>query len=278
MQQILRVSLLLFCLCCPCIGKGQTNNAAVGARAVGLGGAAVTLADSWALSNNPAGIATLKQVQLGAYAHNRFSLKELTTVGLLAVLPTHRWGTVGLDAQRFGGDLYNEQRLGIGLAHQLGVVRLGLKADVLQVRVKEWGSRKTVALSLGGQSELVPGLTFGALIYNLNQAKLAQFQDERVPTVMKMGLGYQATAKVLLVAEAEKELEHPVAVKAGIEYQVLPALALRTGFNSGTRAGTAGVEVAFGQFQVGYAAGAQHRLGMSHYLSLGYLPLKGKQP
>ncbi|AKQ44768.1 hypothetical protein TH63_02640 [Rufibacter radiotolerans] len=250
----------------------------MGSRAIGLGGAAVTLPDLWALSNNPAGMAALKEPALGAYAHNRFSLKELTTVGLLAVLPSSRWGTVGLDVQRFGGEYYNEQRLGIGLAHQLGVVRLGLKADLLQVRVKEWGSRKAVALSLGGQSELVPGLTFGAHIYNLNQAKLAEFQDERVPTVMKMGLSYQASTKVLLVAEAEKELEHPVAMKGGIEYQVLPALTLRTGFNSGTRAGTAGVEVSFKQFQVAYAVGAQHQLGLSNYLSVGYVLQKREQP
>ncbi|MBC3538493.1 hypothetical protein ACFSC6_16090 [Rufibacter sediminis] len=278
MLQLLRYSLVLTFLCPSFFAQGQINNAAVGARAVSLGGAGVTLPDVWALSNNPAGIAALKQLELGAYAHNRFSLKELTTVGLLAVFPTVRWGTLGVDVQRFGGDLYNEQRLGIGLAHQLGVVRLGFKADLLQVRVKEWGSRKAVALSMGLQSEVVPGLTFGAHIYNLNQAKLAEFEDERVPTVMKIGLSYQAAAKVLLVLEAEKELEYPTAVKVGIEYQLLPSLHLRTGFNTGTRAGTAGVEVRFKQFQVAYALGAQHQLGLSNYLSVGYVLKKEQQP
>ncbi|MFB9864479.1 hypothetical protein [Rufibacter immobilis] len=278
MQHLLRVSLLFLFLCNSFKSHGQINNTAVGARAVSLGGAAVTLLDVWALSNNPAGIAALKQLELGAYAHNRFSLKELTTVGLLAVYPTQKYGTVGVDLQRFGGELYNEQRLGLGLAHQLGVVRLGLKADLLQVRVKEWGSRKVVALSVGVQSELVPGLTFGAHIFNLNQAKLAQFEDERVPTVMKIGLGFQAAAKVLLVVEAEKELEYPVAVKGGIEYRVLPSLGLRTGFNSGTRAGTAGVDVKFRQFQVAYALGTQHQLGLSNYLSVGYTLQKASQP
>ncbi len=254
------------------------NNAAVGARAVSLGGAEVTLTDTWALSNNPAGIAGLESLQLGAYAHNRFSLKELTTVGLLAVYPSAKFGSVGVDLQRFGGELYNEQRLGIGFARQLGVVRLGLKADVLQVRVQEWGSRKAVALSVGLQSDLLPKLSFGAHIYNLNQAKLAEFEDERVPTVMKMGLSFQAATKVLLVLEAEKELEYPVAVKGGIEYRLLPALGLRTGFNTGTQAGTAGVDVKFKQFQVAYALGAQHQLGLSNYLSVGYQLKKEPQP
>ncbi|AMM51653.1 hypothetical protein TH61_11355 [Rufibacter sp. DG15C] len=241
-----------------------------------LGGASVTLSDVWALSNNPAGIAGVEHPSLGAFAHNRFTIQELTTVGLLAVYPSGKWGTVGLDVQRYGGELYNEQRLGIGVAHQLGQVRLGLKADVLQVRVKEWGSRKTVALSVGGQSEVIPGLTFGAHIYNLNQAKLAEFEDERVPTVMKIGLSYQAATKVLLVAEIEKELEADAAVKAGVEYQVIPALALRTGFNSGTRSATGGIEVKFKQFQIGYGLGAQSRLGVSNALSLVYQ--WGKQP
>ncbi|MBA9076963.1 hypothetical protein [Rufibacter quisquiliarum] len=270
MQHVLRFCLLLFLFSTAYSAEAQINNAPVGARAAGLGGAAVTLPDVWALSNNPAGMAALKQLELGAYAFNRFSLAELTSIGLLAVYPTQKFGTVGVDLQRFGGELYNEQRLGIGLAHQLGVVRLGLKADVLQVRVKEWGSRKAVALSLGGQSEVIPRLVFGAHIYNVNQAKLAEFEDERVPTVMKMGLSYQAAAKVLLVAEVEKELEFPAAVKAGVEYRVLPALGLRGGFHSGTRSGTAGVDVKFRQFQVAYALGAQHQLGVSNYLSVAY--------
>jgi len=235
-----------------------------------MGGAAVTLSDVWALGNNTAGMAALKTPEVGAFAYNKFAIAELSTVGLLAVVPTAKYGTWGLDLQRFGGDLYNEQRLGVGLAHQLGVVRLGLKADVLQVRVKEWGSRKSVAFSLGGQSEVVPGLVFGAHIFNLNQAKLAEFEDERVPTVMTIGLSYQAAAKVLVVVEAEKELEFPAAVKAGVEYRLLPALGLRTGFHSGTRSGTAGVDVVFKQFQVAYAVGAQNQLGVSNYLSVGY--------
>ncbi len=230
----------------------------------------MTLSDVWALGNNPAGMAALKNVEVGLHAHNRFAVPEFTTVGLLAVLPTVKLGTLGLELQRFGGELYNEQRLGIGLAHQLGVVRLGIKADVLQVRVKNWGSRKAFALSAGGQSEVVPGLTFAAHIYNMTQAKLAEFEDERVPTVMRMGLGYQAAAKVLLVLEVEKELEFPAAVKGGIEYRIMPALGLRTGFNSGTRAGTAGVDVKFRQFQVAYALGSQHQLGFSNYLSVAY--------
>ncbi|WP_205504103.1 hypothetical protein [Rufibacter psychrotolerans] len=278
MQHVLRFCLFLILLFTTFPARAQMNNAAVGARAVSLGGAEVTLTDTWALSNNPAGIAGLESLQLGAYAHNRFSLKELTTVGLLAVYPSAKFGSVGVDLQRFGGELYNEQRLGIGFARQLGVVRLGLKADVLQVRVQEWGSRKAVALSVGLQSDLLPKLSFGAHIYNLNQAKLAEFEDERVPTVMKMGLSFQAATKVLLVLEAEKELEYPVAVKGGIEYRLLPALGLRTGFNTGTQAGTAGVDVKFKQFQVAYALGAQHQLGLSNYLSVGYQLKKEPQP
>jgi hypothetical protein len=270
MPQSLRFFLSVYFLLFGYTAYGQLYNAPAGARSMALGGTSVTLADVWALSNNPSGMSAVEQPTLGAFAHNRFAIQELTTVGLLAVYPTGKAGTIGLDVQRYGGDLYNEQRLGIGLAHQLGQVRLGVKVDVLQVRVQEWGSRKAVAFSLGGQSEVIPRLTFGAHIYNLNQAKLAEFEDERVPTVMKVGLGYQAATKVLLLAEIEKELDADAAVKAGVEYQVIPALTLRTGFNSGTRSGTGGVEVKFGQFQVAYALGAQSRLGVSNALSLVY--------
>ena len=60
-----------------------------------------------------------------------------------------RYGTVGFTAQRFGGKLYAEQRLGLGYGYQLGTVRVGARVEVLQTSIQGLGSRRTVAASLG---------------------------------------------------------------------------------------------------------------------------------
>jgi hypothetical protein len=243
----------------------------MGARAAAFGNASVTLPDVWALNNNVAGIASLKESQVGAYVENRFGVQAFSTVALLAVYPTAKHGHYGISLSRFGDELYSQQHIGAGIAHKLGQFSLGAKADLWQVAVKGYGSRKAVALSVGGQAEVVPGFYFGAYAYNINQAKLAAFDDERLPTIMKAGLGYRPYQKLLLLAETEKHIDFPADFKAGIEYQLLSEkLALRSGFSTQTSKATVGLGFRARHLQVDYAFGSTTLLGISNHLSLAY--------
>ncbi|MFD3000008.1 hypothetical protein ACFS7Z_06525 [Pontibacter toksunensis] len=243
----------------------------MGARAAALGNASVTLPGLWALHNNVAGIANMVQPEVGAYVHNRFGISAFTTVALQAVYPTGKYGTYGLSMSRFGDELYSQQALGIGVAHKLGQFSLGAKADVWQVAVEGYGSRKAVALSVGGQGEIIPNLYFGAYAYNLNQARLSSFEDERLATIMKAGLSYRPHLRLLLAIETEKNIAHDADFKAGIEYQVLKEkFTLRTGFSTLTGKATFGAGFQARQLQVDYALGSTTLLGLSHHLSLSY--------
>ena len=242
----------------------------VGARAAGMAGVTVTLGDVWAISNNVAGITALAKPTLGLYAENRFNLKALSTATLQAVYPWANKGWVGLELARFGDKLYNEQKIGLGYAHKIGPVSLGLKATLMQLHLEELGSKRTVAISFGGQSEIIPSLIFGAYIHNLTQARLADFQDERFPTVMTAGLAYKPGEKFFLTLETEKDLERPADFKGGVEYKIIEQLTLRTGFSSARQSATAGVGFTSRQLQIDYALGGHSVLGMSNYLSVSY--------
>lgn len=266
---ILRWSILLLLLL-PFITKAQSD-VPMGARAAALGNASVTLPDLWALHNNVAGMASLTEAKVGVYAENRFGIRAFTTVALLGVYPTAKYGVYGISLSRFGDELYNRQHIGVGASHKLGQFSLGAKADIWQVAVQGYGSRKTVTLSVGGQAEIVPGLYFGAHAYNLNQAKLADFEEERLPTIMKAGIGYAPYRKLLLIAETEKNIDHDATFKAGIEYQLFPdKVILRSGFNSLVNTLSFGAGFQARQLQAGYAFGSTTQLGNSHYLSLSY--------
>jgi len=241
-----------------------------GARSAGLAGITAMLSDVWAVTNNIAGITALQKPVVGVYAENRFNLKALSTVTLQGVYSLAAKGSVGIELSRFGDKLYNEQKIGIGYAHKIGPVSLGLKATILQLHLEELGSKRAVAISFGGQSEIIPNLVFGAHIFNMNQAKLADYQGERFPTVMNAGLAYKPGTKLLLSLETEKDLEYPADVKAGIEYKIIEQLALRTGFSSARQSATAGVGFTSKSFQIDYALGGHSVLGVSNYLSVSY--------
>lgn len=276
-----------------------------GARSAALGqvGAALTT-DGWAGASNAAALGQLSRPTVGVGAENRYLLPALNTVSLVAALPVGyrgsagpaadpapgvaaavagadapRYGTVGITAQRFGGTLYSEQRVGVGYGYQLGTVRVGARVEVLQTSIQGLGSRRAVAASLGGQADIIPRkLTFGATLYNLNQARMAEYQDERVPTVLRAGLAWQAAEKVLLLVETEKDVEQDADFKAGLEYRPLPALALRAGLSTLTSQLTGGLGLHTGAFRIDYAAGWHEALGLSQQLSAAYVWEKSGRP
>jgi hypothetical protein len=261
-------------------GNGPAGH---GARAVALGNASATLnQEVWAVANNAAGLGTLTRPTAGAHLENRYLIASLNVVAAAVALPLGTVepaaagqparasrGVVGAEVQRFGGALYQEVRLGAAYGYRLGAVSVGGRLDVLQVSFQDLGSRRTMAASLGGQADVVPErLSFGVYLYNLNQARLASYQDERVPTVLRAGLAYRPSRQVLLLAETEKDIEHDAGLKAGLEYLPLPAVALRAGYASLSRQTTGGVGVRAGNFQFDYAAGWHSALGLSQFLSV----------
>lgn len=274
-RQFLLLYIAAVCWLAPGLARAQAD-VPTGARAAALGNASVTLPDVWALHNNVAGIASLAQPEAGVYVENRFGIQAFTTVALQAVYPTSKFGSYGISLSRFGDALYSQQSVGIGAAHRLGQFSLGAKAEVWQVAVAGYGSRKAVALSVGGRGEILPNLYFGAYAFNINQSGLAAFEDERLATVMKAGLSYAPYPRFLLAMETEKSIDHDATFKAGLEYLLLQEkLALRTGFSTLTNSATFGIGFQARQLQVAYAFGSTTRLGSSHHISVSYKFQKG---
>ncbi|UOQ67150.1 hypothetical protein [Hymenobacter volaticus] len=278
MRQLYFIVVILFLLSITAYGQGSGPGIR-GARAAGLANASVTLSDVWAVGNNAAGLGQLNKPVVGVYAENRYLLSALNTVAVAAAMPLGavenekaRNGVVGVEVQRFGGKLYSEQRVGAGYGYRGGLVSIGARVDMLQLSIEGLGSKQAVAVSLGGQAELVPKrLVFGAYLYNLNQAKLAEYQQERVPTLLKAGLSYRPTDKVLLNIETEKDVEQDADFKAGLEYRIIEKLALRAGFRTLTEEITGGVGFQAGALQIDYAAAWHAALGLSQHVGVGFV-------
>ena len=295
-HSISTVGFFFFSLLLVAPALAQGNGPGVrGARAAALGNASVALAgEVWSLGNNVAGLSEIQQPTVGFYAENRYFSSVLNVGSLMVALPlgrmpaaatpiadgtppapapaTRTWarnGVVAFEAQRFGGQLYNETRLGAGYGYRFGQISLGGRVDMLQVSIEGLGSRRVLLGTLGGQIEIVPQrLSFGASLYNISQTRLASYQNERVPTVLKAGLAYRPSSQVILLVETEKDVEREANFKAGLEYRPVPVLAVRLGLASITEQASAGVGVLAGAFQIDYAAAFQQALGFSQHLSV----------
>ncbi len=239
----------------------------LGGRAWGLANASVSLKDGWALWNNAGALGNLKERQCLAAYDLRYGLKSLQTMAFGYVHPMQK-GTAGISVGRMGDELYSENTLGLSYGYAWEKISFGGKVNYIQTSLAEIGTRRTVSIDMGVMAQLLPQLTLGAHIYNLTQSKFDKTTNERLPTIMKAGLAYQASQKVLLLVETEKDIDFPAAFKTGLEYEIVKNLRLRTGISTHPQVYAFGIGFSPKKFQLDYAIRTHPILGMSHHLSV----------
>ena len=242
-----------------------------GAQSLGIGNASVTLSDPWSIFNNigALGKGSTEILAIAGYDH-RLGLNELTTLAAGITLPTENAGTIGLGFSNYGGNLFNQQQVGLGIAKQLGLASLGLKINYFQTYIEGFGRSARPVLELGGTAELNPGLFFGAHIYNITRSAISKASFDYLPTVLKAGISYRPSDKLMVNIESEKELLSPARFKAGIAYSFEDEFWVRTGINSQPNNLYFGIGFKPRRFQVDYAMSRNYLLGFTHHFSLNY--------
>ena len=193
--------------CCKCIFlfiflhsfqqiKGQVSNDVVGSRSIAMGGASVTLSDLWAANNNQAGLGFTKELAGGIYYENRFLLKETAYRAGVFVLPT-KVGAIGLNVASFGYSAYSETKVGLSYGQRFGdKFSIGMQINYLNTHLtQQYGSNNALTGAVGLIAKLSEELTMGVHLYNPTKAKLADYDKERIATVMKFGLDYRFSKK-----------------------------------------------------------------------------------
>ena len=185
----------------------QNGRFDLGARATGMANASVTLGDSWSMFHNIGGLARVESSIAVFSYQNKYGIPEFATFGGAFVKPMLN-GVAGVGVFRFGGDLYNEQKINVGFSNQFGFTSLGLNVNYLQYNIEGVGSKGMIILDFGGLATLTEQLVFGAQITNINQAELSSFSGEKVPSVMTAGMSYRPQKGLMLNAEIEKDLDY----------------------------------------------------------------------
>src|SRR5690606_17378761 len=225
--------------------SGRAQLAEGGARALGLGRAATALpGEAWA-EFNPAAPASLTHRRADLYASQAFGLSELRLVAASVAVPLPAL-TLAVQARTYGFAEYRETQLGLAAARGVALsptrrIDLGLRAAWQSVAIEGFGSSGTLAVSLGAQVDVAPGLRAG---FHARNASRRCASDAAGPTTplspapaLAVGLAFQASPRALVLLDAVKDLDFPVAVRAGLEVEVVEALTLRGGAQAGLSGG-----------------------------------------
>lgn len=242
-----------------------------GARALSLGGASVTLSDQWSMFHNQAGLARIESFTAGIFLQNNFLVSELNTRGLGAAMPIGG-GVFGVAVRNFGYSLYQEGSYGIAYARKLSEkFDIGVQMNYLNTRIGEgYGARNTFTVEggfryLAGEKVIIAGH-----LYNPNRSKLADFNDERVSTLLSGGLQYVFSEKTFITAQVIKDVDKEASFRFGVEYRVIDNLLLRAGAGTEPTLTSFGLGLDLENFNVDIAAAYHNILGYIPQLSVSY--------
>lgn len=256
----------------------QLMRSGAGATAAAMGGASAMLDDSWSAANNIAGLAALEQHTVHTTYENRFGLAEFSTFAFGGGILTP-YGNIGLNLMQFGGQLYSEGTLSLGFAREISNVRLGLRTNLMQYRFEGLESKQVITFDFGVQNQLREDLWLGAFVTNVFRAQLYDFEDERTPTVIRLGLSYRPIEKLILNVEADKDVDYDPRMRVGVSYQLVEALAFRTGIVTGEGfQGSFGLGIQHEGFGLDYALTTHPHLNLIHQVSLRYRLPKANKP
>jgi hypothetical protein len=243
----------------------------IGARSAAMGNASVSLSDVWSAHHNQAGLAFVHDFSAGVSYENRFLLKEISIRGCAVALPI-KSGTFGLCITNFGYSQYKESKYSLSFAKSFGdKFSAGIAMDYLTTKIAEgYGNKGVLAAEVGLIAKPIKNLSIGAHVFNPTRAKISAYDNERLPTILRLGADYNFSDKVTLAIETQKDIKYKAEFKAGIEYKAVKEFYLRIGVSTNPTLSTFGFGLNLKNFKVDFAASYHQILGISPQLSLSY--------
>lgn len=280
---------IIFTLFCGFLqAQNLTLSGGSGAVSGAMGGVSTAMADEWAVFNNIGALSANEDLVPKAMFsfENRFGLKEFNSYHLGLLTPFNFGGVGGLTFSRFGDKFYNETQIGLGYSHQISLVSVGAKVNYFQIAVDDQigitqGARGRLLIELGGRANLSKKWSVGVYGYNFTQSKLRVLDggEDRIPVILKAGVGYQPYNKLFLSVETEKNLDYPATIRAGVNYQVHQHFFVRTGISTKPFNSSFGIGFQPKNFSLDYALSNSSVLGWTNQISIRYAfkKIKAKQ-
>ena len=232
--------------------------------------------DALSFTGNQAALAQTKNAGAGIYGERRFLLKETSSYTLGAAFPT-RMGNFGLQLNYSGFKNFNENKIGLAYARKLGkVVDVGVQFNYYGYRIPAYGNASSINFEIGAMMHLTDKLNAGVHVYNPVGGKLGKDKEEKLASVYKAGLGYDASDHFFVSAEIIKEEDKPVNVIAGLQYQFAKQFFARAGFIGESTTAYAGAGISWKNLRLDISSGYHPQLGFSPGILL-IMNFKGKQ-
>lgn len=235
---------------------------------IGLGAYSKNHVDVFSFTQNQAALAQIKEGGVGVFSEKRFLLAATNFYSAVVVLPTSE-GNFGVQADYFGYKNYNESQIGLAYARSVGNnLDVGIKFNYYEFRIPVYGNSSTVNFEIGAIAHLSEQLHVGIHVYNPVGGNLSKTDNEKLSSIYKFGIGYEASEKFFISTEIIKEESQPINVDAGFEYNFEKQFFIRAGTSTGTTNSYVGAGISWNKFRLDVTASYHPQLGFTPGLML----------
>ena len=241
-----------------------------GARPAAMSNA-VVMSPKLAYMQNQAALGWYDSTAVSIYSMYQPDLPQLSVIAAQGRFPL-LGGGMGLQVQRFGYDIYNENKIGLGYGRSLGDhFSAGVQFSYLYTHLNgPYESFHSLVAEAGIQAQFGERWLFGAHIYNPTLSKTGDHGDETPETILRVGAGVLVTDDFLITSEVEKHINQKINFRVGIDYEFSMGLNIQAGFQTEPQSFSAGAGYNFKQFAVQVAVTSNTYLEPGTHFSLQY--------
>ncbi|MDQ6723238.1 MAG: hypothetical protein M3Z01_03110 [Thermoproteota archaeon] len=246
----------------------QGSKAPTHSSYLGAGAYSINHVDAFSFTSNQAALAQIKNAAVGVYGEKRYLLSSTNLYAAVIVIPTKQ-GNFGLQVDYFGFKNYNESQIGIAYARNLGSkLDVGIKFNYYGFRIPAYGNQSSINFEIGAIAHLTEKLHVGIHAYNPAGNYLSKTNSEKLSSIYKFGIGYEASEKFIVSTEIIKQEDQPVNVNISFQYNFMKQFFVRAGTTTETTNSYLGAGISWKIFRLDISGSYHPQLGFTPGLLL----------
>ncbi len=218
--------------------------------------------DVFSFAGNQAALAATNSTSLGLFAERKFMFGENSVYTLAASLPTSL-GNFGIQLNYAGFKNYNENRIGLAYARNLGTkLDVGIQFNYAGYRIPSYQNVSAISFEAGLIFHPVEKLSVGVQLCNPVRAAVDKGMAENMWSVYSLGIGYDAAENFFAGIVLVKEEYHPLNAATLLQYNLGKIFFLKAGYTSGNSLISGGAGVCWKKIRLDIVVNHHQQLGL----------------
>ncbi len=261
---------LFFLILSPIILNAQLifNSGAISTSMAGLNSSSSNV---WSVNNNIGQLSNMEFSTASLSVFQPFLVSDLTTSSI-AIGILSKSGGFGISYSNYGNEFLQFHSAGFGYSMSLNdLFSGGLKINYHYINAGNiYLNKSAISADIGMAAQLNDELKIGVQIINPTLSELDDYDNERIPTVMQIAIGYELSEEVTAHFAVNKDIIYAASFLAAIEYKPNKSIVFRGGVGTNPSLASFGIGTNLKKFQIDIAAQYHQILGFSPELSLTY--------